>query len=379
MRFLHLADLHIGKRVNEFSMIAEQKYILTKILKLIAEQKVEAVIIAGDVYDKPVPSAEAVTVLSDFLGELAKKKLQVFVISGNHDSAERIGFGAELMNASGVHMAKPFSGTPERIRLQDAYGNINVYMLPFIKPAYVKGFYPEEEIDSYDSAVKVVMEHTDIDEGERNILIAHQFVKGGITCESEDISVGGVDEVSAENFKKFDYVALGHLHRPQYVQCENIRYAGTLLRYSFSEISHDKTALIVDILEKGKIEICRIPVEPLHDLREISGTYMEITAKDFYKDFPKDDYLHITLKDEEDVPNAIGKLRTIYPNIMCLDYDNSRTRTIREITGTDKVERKTPLELFEEFYQFQNNRKMSGEQKKFVTSLMENIWEGCEE
>lgn len=375
MKFLHLADLHIGKRVNEFSMIEDQRYILTELLGVIDEQKVEAVLIAGDVYDKVVPSAEAVTLLSEFLGKLAKRNLQVFVISGNHDSAERIAFGSELMSISGVHMAKPFSGVPECHKIKDEFGNINIYMLPFIKPAYVRNFYAEEEINSYEDAVKVVMEHTEINKEERNILIAHQFVKGASTCESEEIAVGGLDEVGASNFEQFDYVALGHLHGPQKVVKDYIRYAGTLLKYSFSEVAHKKGALILDIREKGDIEITNIPIKPLHDMREIAGKYEEIVEQDFYMDFSVDDYLHITLTDEEDVPNAMGRLRTVYPNIMKLDYNNARTRATKEITADIDVERKTPFQLFEEFYELQNNQEMSEEQRTFVTELMESIWE----
>lgn len=375
MRFLHLADLHIGKRVNEFSMIEDQRYILIKILNIIDENKVDAVLIAGDVYDKQVPSAEAVMLLSEFLGKLAKRKLQVFVISGNHDSAERIGFGAELMSLSGVHMSKPFEGVPECICLQDEYGEIHVYMLPFIKPAYVRNCYPEVEIGSYDEAMRVVMEHTEIDINSRNILVAHQFVKGGVICDSEDISVGGLDEISADHFKRFDYTALGHLHGPQYVGNEYIRYSGTPLKYSFSEVSHKKAALIVDIKGKGEISFEQIPLEPRCDMREISGTYMEVTARDFYEKFPKDDYMHVTLKDEQDVPDAIGRLRTIYPNIMRLDYDNKRTQSTGKAVEAENVEQKTPFELFQEFYESQNNQEMSEEQKQFSISLMEKIWE----
>ena len=373
MKFLHLADFHIGKRVNEFSMIEDQRYILTELLGIIDEQKVEAVLIAGDVYDKVVPSAEAVTLLSEFLGKLGQRNLQVFVISGNHDSAERIAFGAELMRYSGVHMAKPFSGVPECIKLQDDYGNINIYMLPFIKPAYVRNVYPEEEINSYEDAVKIVMEHTKLNQDERNILLAHQFVKGASTCDSEDISIGGMDEVSASNFDEFDYVALGHLHGPQKVGRDYIRYAGTLLKYSFSEVSHKKGALIVEVKEKGNLKVTNIPIKPLYDMREITGKYAEIVEKDFYKDFSREDYIHITLTDEEDVPNAVGRLRAVYPNIMKLDYDNARTREAREIAVVTDVEEKTPLQLFEEFYELQNNQEMSDVQKTFVAELMDSI------
>lgn len=375
MRFLHLADLHIGKRVNEFSMIPDQKHILNQILDIVKENSVDCVLIAGDIYDKPVPSAEAVMLLDDFISNLKNMKVPVVAISGNHDSPERIGFGAKIMNNSHIYMSRPFEKVPEKVIFQDEFGPVNVYMLPFIKPGNVRSFYPDCDIADYDNAVKVVMENTQVDCNERNILIAHQFVMGGSMCDSEEISIGGVDQVSASNFDKFDYVALGHLHGPQKIGRETIRYSGTPLKYSFSEINHKKSALIVDFKEKGNITMEKIPFEPVREMREIAGTYDEITALDFYKDLNVLDYYHITLKDEEDVPNALGKLRTIYPNIMKLDYDNTRTRTNNIITNISDVQKKTPLELFQEFYTLRNNKEMSEEQSEMVSDLIEKIWD----
>lgn len=375
MRFLHLADLHIGKRVNEFSMIEDQKYILNQILDIVRDYAVDCVLIAGDIYDKPVPSAEAVVLFDDFISNLKNMKVSVVAISGNHDSPERIGFGAKIMNKNGVYMSRPFEKTPEKLVLQDEFGPVNIYMLPFIKPGIVRPFYPNCDISDYDKAVNVVMENTQVNLDERNILMAHQFVMGGSLCDSEEISIGGVDQVSASNFDKFDYVALGHLHGPQKIERETIRYSGTPLKYSFSEINHKKSALIVDFKEKGSIEMEKIPFKPLREMREISGTYDEITSLDFYKDLNVLDYYHITLKDEEDVPNALGKLRSIYPNIMKLDYDNTRTRMNNDIDDVSDVENKTPLELFQEFYFMIHNKEMSKEQSDMVASLIEKIWE----
>lgn len=375
MRFLHLADLHIGKRLNEFSLIEDQKFIFDKILNIIDEKKIEAVLIAGDVYDKPVPSAEAVTVLNSFLNSLAKRNLKVFVISGNHDSQERIGFGAELISQSGVYMSKPFCGNVETHKIKDEYGEINIYMLPFIKPAMVKHVYEEADIDSYDSAMAYVMEQTKVDEGERNLLIAHQFVRGADRCDSEEVSVGGIDEVSVENFKRFDYVALGHLHSPQHIKSEFVRYSGTPLKYSFSEAKHQKTALIVDMKEKGNVILEKVPLIPKHDMIEIKGKYQEIMSKDFYKDIDRMDYAHVTLTDEQDVLHAMELLRTVYPNIMKLDYDNTRTRSNNEIKGGENVEKKQPLDLFKEFYELQNNQPMSREQADFMDKLIKDVWE----
>lgn len=375
MRFLHLSDLHLGKRVNEFSMLEDQAYILTKIINMIDEQRIEGVWIAGDIYDKVIPSAEAVCLMDDFLTRLADRNLPVFVISGNHDSAERIAFGARLMDSRNIYLSPVFDGEIKPTILQDKYGEIGVYMLPFIKPSYVKRVYPSAEAENYTDAVRTVIEHMEIDTSRRNVLIAHQFVTGAARCDSEEISVGGMDNVDVEVFDAFDYVALGHLHGPQKVGRETVRYCGTPLKYSFSEAGHKKAAVIVDMKEKGETLLEQIPFEAKRDMREIKGSYMEVTALDFYKDTNTEDYLHITLTDEEDVPDAIGKLRTIYPNIMRLNYDNTRTRANVEIQGAAEVENKSPMELMREFYELQNNQPMREEQEMFVAEMMEQIWE----
>lgn len=375
MRFLHLSDLHLGKRVNEFSMLEDQAYILKEILKIIDEQKVEAVLIAGDIYDKVIPSAEAVRLLDDFLTRLATRKLPVFLISGNHDSAERIAFGSRLMSSRQIYLSPVFEADVEPVTVSDEYGEINIYMLPFVKPSLAKRVYPEEEIITYQDAVNAAVQHMQINTDKRNILLAHQFVTGAARCDSEEMSVGGVDDVDAAIFDGFDYVALGHLHGSQKIGKETVRYSGTPLKYSFSEASHKKAAVIVDVEEKGTVKIQQILLVPKHDMREIRGTYMEVTALDFYKDMKTDDYLHITLTDEEDIPDAIGKLRTIYPNIMKLSYDNLRTRAAVTVRGTAEVEKKSPMELLREFYELQNNQSMSEEQEEIARGMMEEIWE----
>ena len=375
MRFLHLSDLHLGKRVNEFSMLEDQAYILKEILNIIDEQKVEAVLIAGDVYDKVIPSAEAVRLLDDFLTRIAARELPVFLISGNHDSAERVAFGSRLMSSRQIYLSPVFESDVEPITISDRYGEINIYMLPFVKPSLVKRVYPEEEIITYQDAVNAAVQHMQIDTDKRNILLAHQFVTGAARCDSEELSVGGLDDVDASIFDGFDYVALGHLHGPQKIGKETVRYSGTPLKYSFSEANQKKAAVIVDVEEKGKINIQQIPFLPKHDMREIRGTYMEVTALDFYKDMKTDDYLHITLTDEEDIPDAIGKLRTIYPNIMKLSYDNLRTRAAVTVRGTAEVEEKSPMELLKEFYEMQNNQPMTDEQEEIARGMMEEIWE----
>ena len=376
MKFLHLSDLHIGKRVNEFSMLEDQEYILTKIINVIDDEKPDAVVIAGDVYDKSVPSAEAVQLFDDFLCRLAKRKLQVFVISGNHDSAERMAFGGRLMDISGVHMSPVYNGKVEAISLDDEFGRVNFFMLPFVKPANVRRFFEDAQIESYTDAVRVAVENMNVNADERNIIVTHQFVTGAEKCESEEISVGGSDNVDASVFDCFDYVALGHIHGPQNIGSERIRYCGTPLKYSFSEAKHKKSVTVVEMGEKGSLEIRTVALEPKRDMREIKGKYAEITLKENYADTNTDDYMHITLTDEEDIPDAIGKLRVIYPNLMKLDYDNKRTRSSAKLDIIENIEQRSPLDLFAEFYEKQNNQPMTDDQSEFMKSLIESIWEG---
>lgn len=378
MKFIHLSDLHLGKRVNEFSMIEDQAYILKKILSVIKEETPDAVLIAGDVYDKPVPSVEAVGLFDDFLKQLSRQKVQVFVISGNHDSPERLAFASELIEASGIHIAPVYDGKVHPVSLEDAYGTVNVYMLPFIKPAHVRAVFAEETIESYTEAVRVAISHMDRgeeQEEQRNILLTHQFVTGAVRSESEEISVGGSDNVDASVFAAFDYVALGHIHGPQSVGRESIRYCGTPLKYSFSEAKHQKSVTVLELREKGNLEIRKVDLVPLRDLRELRGTYEELTSRKNYEGTALEDYVHITLTDEEDILDAVGKLRVIYPNLMKLDYDNRRTRENREIAGGEGVDARTPMELILDFYEIQNNQPMNQKQKALAEELVEKIWE----
>ena len=378
MKLIHLSDLHLGKRVNEFSMLEDQRYILTQITHIIGSEQPDAVLIAGDIYDKPVPSAEAVQLLDDFLCCLAARNLPVFLISGNHDSPERIAFGGRLMESSGIHVSPVYHGSVKPVVQHDAYGEVRFYLLPFLKPAHVRHFDPEAEIETYTDALRTAISHMEVDESVRNVLLTHQFVTGAARCDSEEISVGGSDNVDASVFEVFDYVALGHIHRPQKVGRETVRYCGSPLKYSFSEAGHEKSVSIVELKEKGNIHVRTVPLRPCHDLREIRGTYMEVTSRSFYEGMARDDYFHITLTDETDVPNAIGKLRVIYPNLMKLDYDNARTRGSFQVEATVDVEHLSPMELFSRLYEKQNGQPMTGEQAAFMQGLIEKIWEDAQ-
>ena len=423
MKFIHLSYLHLGKRVNGYSMLEGQEYILNEIKAVITAEAPDAVLIAGDVYDKPVPPAEAVRLFDDFLVQLSRWGLKVFVISGNHDSPERIAFGSRLMDASGIYLSPVYDGTVTPVSLHDTYGVVDIYMLPFLKPAHVRRFYETEteQIQSYTDAMQTAISHLPLDHTRRNVLITHQFVTGSVRAESEEISVGGSDNIDASVFAPFDYVALGHLHTPQncgqtaptgaaessadeqvgaphdtessaneqtgatrdtalsaveQIGATRIRYCGTPLKYSFSEAKDRKSVTVIELYEKGNLHIHTVPLKPLHDLVELKGTYDTVTARSFYEGTSwQEDYTHITLTDEEDIPDAIGKLRAIYHHLMKLDYDNKRTRSSSEITADLAMEEKTPIQLFSDFYELQNNQPLNEEQATFLNGLIETIWE----
>lgn len=375
MRLAHISDLHIGKRLNEFSLIEDQEYILNQILTIIDENNVNGVIIAGDVYDKSTPSAEAVTLFDSFLVSLAKRRIDIFIISGNHDSSERLAFASRLLDVSGVHISPAYNGEASKITLSDSYGNINFYLLPFIKPANVRKL-ADCELSTYTDALKIAIDNMHIDKSERNILVTHQFVTGAKRSESEEISVGGSDNVDVSVINSFDYVALGHLHKPQSVEGKHIRYSGSPLKYSFSEASDTKSVTIVDIKSKNDLKIDTCPLIPKRDMVEIRGSYNELMQKKYYEGTTYgSDYMHITLTDEEDIADASNLLRTVYKNLMKLDYDNTRTKEALELSAVENVESKTPIELFSELYEKQNNKQMSDAQEKIVSEIIEKIWE----
>ncbi len=384
MRFVHLSDLHLGKRMNGFSMIEDQEYILNKILEVIDEEQPDGVLIAGDLYDRPVPPAEAVRLWDDFLWQLSERKLQVFVTSGNHDSAERVAFGNRLMDRSGIHLAPVYDGQVRPVTLQDEFGPVHIFMLPFVKPALVRACFPEEEIHSYTDAVRTAVAHMELVPGERNVLVAHQLVTGAERSDSEEVSIGGMDNVDASAFDGFDYVALGHIHRPQNMKEGRIRYCGTPLKYSFSEAGQNKTVTVVElgagpidpVAGYAPVQIRMVPLRPKRDLVELRGTYEAVTLKSFYENRSwQEDYVHVILTDEEDIPDGAARLRTIYHNLMKLSYDNRRTRGGYSVIEAADEREQSPMELFEDFYEKQNHQEMSGEQRAFLEALMKQVWE----
>ena len=382
MRFIHLSDLHLGKRVNDFSMIEDQRYILDRIIGIIQEEKPQAVLIAGDVYDKPLPPAEAVRLFDDFISDLSETDSEVFIISGNHDSAERLSFGSHIMDKQGIHFAGGYDGSTRCFSLEDEYGRVNFYMLPFVKPVHVRQAFSDDEkaaeITTFTDAIGFAIDRMNVDTSERNVLMAHQFCTGAIRSESEDISVGGLDNVDTSVFKSFDYTALGHLHGPQDTAAARIRYCGSPLKYSFSEADQTKSVTIVEFGEK-KDGVCRVHLRtpelvPLRDMRVLRGSFSELTDKKYFKQIKTDDYMRIILTDEEDVIGALGSLRAIYPNIMRLEYDNARTRAAAIVPDAEGNDGRTPLEIFAGLYEAQNGKSMDEEQSGLISSLIEKVW-----
>ncbi len=374
MKFFHLSDLHLGKRYCELSLIEDQRHILNQILALADSEKPDGVFIAGDVYDKSVPPTDAVELFDDFINGINERGIKVFVISGNHDSAERLAFGARLMGRSGVYISPVFDGTLGCVSLSDEWGEVDVYSLPFIKPATVKRFY-NDKIESYTEAVSAVLKNTSIDGNKRNVLIAHQFVTGSSVSGSEEMTVGDVGNVDVSVFAPFDYVALGHIHGSQTLK--NVRYCGTPLKYSLSEKDDVKSITLVELKGKGEVEVRTLPLTPLRDVWEIRGAYAEITARDYYTNAPfRYGLLHIGLTDEEEIPDAIAKLRLIYPDVMNLRYDNARTRSAATVDNMEALKEQSPYELFCKLFKRQNNSEPSEEQSAFVREAIEKVWGG---
>lgn len=369
MKFFHLSDLHLGRRIYEFSLIDDQKFILEEILCLAEQKHPDAVVIAGDIYDRAVPSAEAVELFDAFLCALSERHIPVLAISGNHDSPERIAFGAHLMTPSGVYLSPVYNGSVEPVMFSDAFGDVRFYLLPFIKPANVRRFYPDTSIESYTDALRCAVEHMDIDPSARNVLVTHQFVTGGVRSDSEDITVGGTDNVDAAVFDGFDYVALGHLHGAQMIGRETLRYSGTPLKYSFSEKDQIKSVTVVELDAKGNVSVSALPLAPRRDMREIRGTYAELTLRGNYAGTNTNDYIHAVLTDENDVPDALARLRSIYPNLMKLDYDNLRTRSSAVIAAEERHRTMTDTELFSELFEKQNGQKLSTEQSAYIKTV----------
>lgn len=380
MKILHLADLHIGKIVLEQSMLEDQKYMLNQIVEKIKEEKIELVLISGDVYDRSVPPPDAVTCLSNFLKVLIKDlKLKVCMIAGNHDSKERLGFGSEIFADDGLFISANYNGSLDKVELEDEYGKINVYMLPYIKPVEVRGFFEEKEISTYHDAVKAVIEKEEINKNERNIILSHQFVTAGNEeperSDSETLTLGGTENVDVSCYKDFDYVALGHIHGPQRIGRDTARYAGTMLKYSFSEVNQKKSLAVIEFKEKEFLDINLTSLKPIRDMRVIKGPIEELIKEENYKGTNREDYIRAIITNEEPVYDAIGQIKKVYPNTLRLDIENSKMNSSieKELSNLDNIKKKDEVELFNEFYNFQHNQNLNETQLDIVKEVVKEV------
>lgn len=374
MKLAHISDLHLGKTLYNYSLIEDQEYILEQIVGILVEKKVEVLMIAGDVFDKNVAPEAGLKIFRKFLNRLVESKIKVLIISGNHDSAERLTFGGEFMTEKGIFFSKVYDGKIEPVSFEDEYGPVNFYLLPFIKPQIVNHYIEGNEIDTYEEAVQFAVKNMNINTSERNVILAHQNILSAKRCESEENIIGGLDAVSDAVFKDFDYTALGHIHSQQKIGKNNVFFCGTPLKYSVSEFDQEKKMPIISLAEKGKLDIEMIPLIPKRDLRKITGTLDEILSNAKNDPNNHEDFIDITLTNEDEVMDAMASLRTVYPNVLKLSYDNKASRAAENVEKFSGVNEKKPLEIFEAFYQSRRGTEMNDEQKNYIQALIEKIW-----
>ncbi len=375
MKLLHLSDLHLGIRFCGYSLIEDQAHILFQILSLCEAEKPDAVVIAGDVYDRPTPPIEAIALFDRFLSSLYRLGIETFVIAGNHDSAERLSFASDLIENTRIHIVPPYKGRLSRYTLSDENGEVDIYLLPFSHVSELRRYFPEQKISSMQEAYAAILAAEPPCADRRSVLVCHPFVAGAMPSESEEIAVGGLDVVGSEVFSSFDYVALGHMHSPQSIR-ENLRYCGTPLAYSFSECKDEKSVTVVVLGKKGERSVETRALSPLRPLRDLRGSFSSICNKEFAATVESDAYLRITLTDEEDVPEAISRLRAHYPHLCRLRYDNQRTKENAEILSPFASNESDPMSLFSELYRLQNNAELSSEQASVLADMIRETFGG---
>ena len=365
LTFIHISDLHIGKKLYCYDLLDDQKYVLDKILSYIDEYKPDAVFISGDIYDRTNPSEEAIALLSEFLERLQASNSEVFVIAGNHDPGEKLSFLSSVVDKSGLHIMGKFKGKLEKRSIAGA----DIYMLPYIRTVDAKHYFPDSSIESLKDAMNIIFDSSPIDKSKINILLAHQAVIGAITSGSEDITIGGESPIPSSIFSDFDYVALGHIHRAQAVGKSNIRYSGSILKYSASE-HEPKVAVYGRISDEGAVDIEELKLEPLHDVVIKKGTFNEIMSGK-----NTDDYVYVVLTDETDIPDAVSALMGRFPRFLAMEYQNTRTKNLSKsiVIGNTERERK-PDEFFSELFEMMMKKKMSKEQESIIDCEIKRIW-----
>lgn len=355
MRFLHIADLHLGKTLNDFSLREDQEEALRQIAEIAEREEVDAVLVAGDVYQKSSPQSEAMAQFDAFVTKLIRGGRRVFVVSGNHDSSQRISYFSSLIRGAGVYVSERFEGQLQTVTLEDEFGPLDLHLLPFVRPAQVRRLFPEEKIETSQQAVEAVLRHSNVDFTRRNVLVCHQFITGAETSDSEEQYLGTLDNIEYTVFDGFDYVALGHIHRPQRVGRDTLRYAGSPLKYSFSEVSQKKSVTVVDLGPKGEIAVRTVPIRPLRDLRLVDGMLDEIMSMPY-----SEDYVWVTAHDELVPPDARISVSTVFPNLMKFTVSNSKTRQDADVQARERLQNRTVSELFEDFYRLLNGDQEPG-------------------
>ena len=369
VKFLHIADLHLGKRLNGVSFLEDQIFLLNQISELAAAEHADAVVIAGDVYQKASPQSDAMAAFDAFVTRLAAAGIRVLVISGNHDSAQRISYFSALIRNAGVYVSEEFTGTVQTVALSDEFGEVRFGLLPFLKPIQARRFYPDEKIETYEDAVRAVLRHSPVDPAARNVLVCHQFVTGAETCDSEETAVGGLDCVDASAFDNYDYVALGHIHGPQRLKRDTLRYAGSLMKYSFSEVNHRKSVTVVEMLEKGDIRLRTVPLTAPHDMRTVEGMLSDVMAMPY-----SEDYVWVTIHDELPPPDARVTISTVFPNMLKFSVVNSKTKMDIDVLAREQMESKSVPELFSDFYRLQNNDVAPSERHlEMLTAILKEL------
>lgn len=372
MRFMHLADLHLGKNVNGYSLIKDQEYALDQIIKLLKKEKIDTLLIAGDIYQSSVPSIEATKLFSKFLSQLKDLKMKVLVISGNHDSSDRLAYANSFLKDSEIYISDTYNGEIECVRFEDEYGPVNFYLFPYLKPSDVRPYF-EEKISSYEEAIRTVIDSIEINEKERNIILSHQFILNAELSDSEEIYAGLLEAVSEKLYDKFDYVALGHIHKKQNFLGGKARYPGALLKFSATEANYDKTITIVDIKEKNNLRVEEFKIDYMRDMRVIKGFYKDIIEAS-KNDKAREDYIHIELLDEDEIYDGFNQLRNIYPNIMTYKYKDRQVNVEDLEDFAEKTDNKTPLDLFTEFYQTILGKDITDDKLEIIKSEIEDIW-----
>lgn len=369
MRFLHISDLHLGKQLCGFSLREEQAFMLQGIVAAAENEGADAVLIAGDIYDKSAPSSDAMSLFSDFLSELSKKDIPVYIISGNHDSAQRISYFSDIIKGSGIYVSEKFEGTLQQHTVEDAFGKLHIHLLPFIKPVNVRGFFPEEEPETYADAVAAVLHHSAIDPSERNVLICHQFITGSQKSGSEAMSVGGLENIPSSLFDAFDYVAMGHIHGAQKAGRDEVRYCGSPMKYDASEAGQTKALTFVDVKEKGNVSIFTVPLPHMRDLIKVEGEFDELMKREKCEDFAA-----VVMTNEDTVIDAAIRLRQVYPKMISFGVKNARTNGTKEFSVDMQTENanKTPMDLFVDFFQYMNGgNQPTQEQMKLMIQIFD--------